>query len=72
MPKPVLDQLMQMALRYLRLTGEVDMEEVGQQSLELVRVRVFPRLHPSQLCCLVPFERHYKSVQETTTLTNFA
>ena len=66
MPRQVLHQLMQLALRYLQLTGAVGME-AQQQSLELVRVRIFPKLHPTQPCCLVPFERHYKSVQEGDT-----
>jgi hypothetical protein len=61
MPKQVLHQLMQMALRYLQLTGALD---AAVSSLKLAKVRVVPKLHHNQPCCLVPFERHYNSVQE--------
>jgi hypothetical protein len=64
MPKQVLHQLMQMALRYLQLTGALDLMDAAVSGLELARVRVVPKLHHNQPCCLVPFERHYSSVQE--------
>jgi hypothetical protein len=64
MPIQVLHQLMQMALRYLQLTGVLDLMDATASGLELAKVRVVPKLHHNQPCCLVPFERHYSSVQE--------
>ena len=66
MPKQVLHQLMQLALRYLQLAGLVDVE-AAVKSLQLAKVRIVPRLHHSQACCIVPFERHYSSVQVGST-----
>jgi hypothetical protein len=70
LPHQVLHQLMQMALRYLQLAGRVSW--AAGERLELVKLRIVPRLHSSQPCCVVPFERHYKSVQEANkTFKNY-
>ena len=37
----------------------------------LDKLAVVPLLHPSQPCCLTPFERHYKSTQEFAHIIDF-
>jgi hypothetical protein len=43
MPKQVLHQLMQMALRYLQLTGALDLMDAAVSSLELARDGILER-----------------------------
>ena len=37
----------------------------------LNKLHIVPVLHPTQPCCLMPFERHYKSTQEFAHIVDF-
>ena len=69
-PKPILSQLMQNAFHYFNLENDTDPHK-QPWNFHLDKLHIFPLLHPSQPCCQVPFERHYKSIQEFSYLIDF-
>ena len=62
-PNQIVHQLMQNSLRYLQLENGTDLYR-HDWTFHLDRLHVVPVLQPSQPCCHLPFERHYKSSQE--------
>jgi hypothetical protein len=68
LPRAVLEQLLRNAWRFLQLQQTV---EPGEASLALTSLRILPVLHPTQPCCSLPFQRHYKSAQEFSYLLDF-
>lgn len=68
LPKTVVHQLLENAWRYLRLQQTAP---AGQPRLDLTKLAIVPVLHPTQPCCSLPFERHYKSIQEFSYILDF-
>lgn len=69
-PQQIVYQLMQNALRYLQLENGTDIYRYDWK-FKLNKLHVVPLLNPSQPCCLMPFERHYKSSQEFAHIIDF-
>ena len=69
-PQQILYQLMQNGLRYLQLENGTDMYQYDWE-YKLDKLYVVPVLQPSQPCCFLPFERHYKSTQEFAHIIDF-
>ena len=68
-PTQIIYQLMQNAYRYLQLQNTIDQKI--PRTLKLDKLHIFPVLHPLQPCCSLPFERHYKSIQEFSYVLDF-
>ena len=69
-PKQILYQLMQNAFHYFHLQNGTNVQKHSWK-YHLEKLHIFPVLHPSQPCCQVPFERHYKSIQEFSYVIDF-
>ena len=69
-PQQIIYQLMQNGLRYLQLENGTDIYQY-EWEYKLDKLYVVPVLQPSQPCCLMPFERHYKSTQEFAHVIDF-
>lgn len=69
-PNQIVHQLMQNGLRYLQLENGTDLYS-HVWSFHLDRLHVVPVLQPTQPCCHMPFERHYKSTQEFDHILDF-
>ena len=69
LPRQLVHQLLQNAWRYLQLQLTA---VPGEAKLSLSKLRVVPVLHPTQPCCSMPFDRHYKSIQEFSYVLDFS
>ena len=69
-PNQIVHQLMQNGLRYLQLENGTDLYS-HVWTFNLDRLHVVPVLQPTQPCCHMPFERHYKSSQEFNHILDF-